>query len=67
MSPQETKQPSLPTKETKQSIDIRQTPKQPLLLEALEWSETEIKESYYRLKHIEDDWNASEMDAYDDI
>jgi len=38
-----------------------------LLINELEWTDSEVKDSYYRLKHLEEDWNAPEMDVYDEL
>jgi hypothetical protein len=46
MSPQETKPSSIPLNARKQSVDFPQNPEQPLLVEELKWSETEVKESH---------------------
>lgn len=67
MSPQKTKRSSIPLNYRKQSVDFPKNHEKPLLIEELEWSETEVQESYYRLQHLEDDWNAPEMDAYDKL
>ena len=67
MSPQETQQSSVMINQKNQFIDLSQATEQALLLEELEWSETEVKESYYRLQHLEDDWNVPGMDAYDKL
>lgn len=42
-------------------------PPSALLLEELEWTDGEVKDSYYRLKHLEEDWEAPEMDVYNEI
>ncbi|HAC63722.1 MAG TPA: hypothetical protein DCF68_09330 [Cyanothece sp. UBA12306] len=67
MSSQETQQFSSETQADNLSIPSHPIPEHQLLLESLEWSETEIMESYFRLKHLEEDWNQAEMDVYDNI
>jgi hypothetical protein len=64
MSNQETKLASISLNARKQSVDFPQNPEQPLLVEELEWSETEVKESYYHLQHLENDWNAPKINIY---
>ena len=38
-----------------------------LLISDLGWSPEKAAETYMRLRHFEEDWNAPGMDAYDDL
>ncbi len=38
-----------------------------LLISDLGWSPEQARETYMRLRHFEEDWNAPGMDAYDDL
>ena len=38
-----------------------------LLVSDLGWSPEKAAETYMRLRHFEEDWNAPGMDAYDDL
>lgn len=44
-----------------------ETTKKELLIDNLEWSEEETKETYYRLLNFKEDWEAPGMEAYDDL
>lgn len=39
----------------------------PLLVRDLGWSAQDAAETYHRLRHFEDNWNAPGMDAYDEL
>jgi hypothetical protein len=67
MSSLKNKPVSILNNEKKQSISISQTDDKPLLIEDLKWTENEAKETYYRLKHFEDDWNVAGMESYDQL
>jgi hypothetical protein len=38
-----------------------------LLISDLGWSAEKASETYMRLRHFEEDWDAPGMDAYDDL
>ena len=48
-------------------VTIVQETRKELAIDDLGWSEEEIKESYYRLLSFKEDWEASGMEAYDQL
>lgn len=44
-----------------------ETTRKELLIDNLEWSEEETKETYYRLLNFKEDWEAPGMEAYDEL